>query len=496
MSQTLTCFKAYDIRGKLGEELNEDVAYRIGRAFGVWLNSAHVPFDSASTSLSATAPGTDRGSSRGLSGVEALKTVVIGGDVRLTSESLKQALAEGLMDSGINVIDLGLTGTEEVYFATFHLGVDGGIEVTASHNPLDYNGMKLVRSGSRPISGDTGLRDIQALAESSDFPHITQRGMLTRQSCLDAYVSHLLGYVDLAGLQPLKLVVNAGNGSAGHVIDALEQAFARLQVPVNFIKVHHDPDATFPHGIPNPLLPECRADTANAVLEHKADMGIAWDGDFDRCFLFDETGQFIEGYYIVGLLAEAFLQKENGASIIHDPRLTWNTIDIVQANGGKPIQSKTGHAFIKERMRQEDAAYGGEMSAHHYFRDFAYCDSGMIPWLLVAELISVKHQPLSELVTERIHLYPCSGEINFRVTDVQAAIQRIKDYFLPLIPTIDTTDGLSMEFPEWRFNLRGSNTEPVLRLNVESRSDEQRVSQQVKVIKSNLFQVTDQATRF
>ncbi len=458
MSQTLTCFKAYDIRGKLGEELNEDIAYRTGRAFGTWLK------------------------------VEGSKTVVVGGDVRLTSESLKQALANGLMDSGANVIDLGMTGTEEIYFATFHLGVDGGIEVTASHNPLDYNGMKLVRSDSRPISGDTGLRDIQRLAEANDFPPVTQRGTLTQQSSLDAYVTHLLGYVDSAKLQPLKLVVNPGNGAAGHVIDALEQAFTRLQIPITFIKVHHEPDGTFPHGIPNPLLPECRADTANAVLEYKADMGIAWDGDFDRCFLFDETGQFIEGYYIVGLLAEAFLQKEAGANIIHDPRLTWNSIDIVQANGGKPIQSKTGHAFIKERMRQEDAIYGGEMSAHHYFRDFAYCDSGMIPWLLVAELMSVKRQHLSALVNERIRLYPCSGEINFRVNDVKATIQRIKDHFLPLAPAIDTTDGLSMEFPAWRFNLRGSNTEPVLRLNVESRANEQLVWQQVDVIKDLINQ--------
>lgn len=452
MNQPLTCFKAYDIRGQLGDELNEAIAYRIGRAFGEWLDKG-------------------KGS-----------TVVVGGDVRLTSESLKVALANGLIDAGVNVIDLGMTGTEEIYFATSYLGVDGGIEVTASHNPLDYNGMKLVREGSRPISGDTGLHAIKALAEANNFPSVTQRGTLISQSCLNAYVDHLLGYIDPHKLQPLKLVVNSGNGAAGHVVDALEQVFTRLQIPIIFIKVHHEPDGEFPHGIPNPLLPECRADTINAVREHNADMGIAWDGDFDRCFLFDETGKFIEGYYIVGLLAEAFLQKETGAGIIHDPRLTWNTIDIVQTNGGKPIQSKTGHAFIKERMRQEDAIYGGEMSAHHYFRDFAYCDSGMIPWLLVAELVSVKHKPLSELVNERIRLYPCSGEINFRVHDVTATIQHIHDHFLPTALTIDTTDGLSMEFIDWRFNLRGSNTEPVLRLNVESRNNEQLMQQQVDAI--------------
>ena len=434
---TLTCFKAYDIRGKLGDELNEDIAYRIGRAYGTFVGSG--------------------------------KQVVVGGDVRLTSETLKVALANGLQDAGINVIDIGLTGTEEIYFATFHLGVDGGIEVTASHNPMDYNGMKLVREGSKPISGDTGLKEIRRLAEENAFLPVTTRGTLTKQSCLDAYIQHLLGYIDSKKIKPLTLVVNAGNGAAGHVVDAIETEFKRLQIPITFIKVHNNPDGNFPNGIPNPLLPENRADTQNAVLKHKADMGIAWDGDFDRCFLFDESGEFIEGYYIVGLLAEAFLQQNPKAKIIHDPRLTWNTIDVVQAAGGEPIQSKTGHAFIKERMRSEDAIYGGEMSAHHYFRDFAYCDSGMIPWLLVAQLMSVKNQPLSQLVGERIAKYPCSGEINSCVTDVTASITAVRAHFEALNPVvIDTTDGLSMEFADWRFNLRGSNTEPVLRLNVES----------------------------
>jgi phosphomannomutase len=424
------------------------VAYRIGRADGEFIGAG--------------------------------KQVVVGGDVRLTSETLKLALANGLQDAGVNVIDIGMTGTEEIYFATFHLGVNGGIEVTASHNPMDYNGMKLVREGSRPISGDTGLKDIQRMAEENQFPPVTQRGALTQQSCLADYVQHLLGYIDLQAIKPLKLVVNAGNGAAGHVVDALEAEFARLQVPVTFIKVHNEPDGTFPHGIPNPLLPENRADTRDAVLAHNADMGIAWDGDFDRCFLFDETGEFIEGYYIVGLLAEAFLQQHQGAKIIHDPRLTWNTIDVVEAAGGVPIQSKTGHAFIKERMRLEDAIYGGEMSAHHYFRDFAYCDSGMIPWLLVAQLMSVKGKALSTLVSERIAKFPCSGEINFHVNDVKACIAAVREHFTALQPlVIDTTDGLSMEFAEWRFNLRGSNTEPVLRLNVESRQDMALVQEQV-----------------
>ncbi len=435
----LSCFKAYDIRGKLGEELNEDIAYRIGRAYVQHLNA---------------------------------KRVVVGGDVRLTSESLKLALAKGMMDGGADVIDIGLTGTEEVYFAAFHLDVDGGIEVTASHNPMDYNGMKLVARDARPISGDTGLKAIQALAEANQFATTTHRGLLTQAPILDPYVEHLLTYIDQAAIKPLKLVVNAGNGVAGHVIDALEARFKQLNVSISFIKVHHQADGTFPNGIPNPLLPENRAATADAVRMHQADMGIAWDGDFDRCFLFDEHGEFIEGYYIVGLLAAAFLAKHPGEKIIHDPRLTWNTIDVVKHAGGTPIQSKTGHAFIKERMRSEDAIYGGEMSAHHYFRDFAYCDSGMIPWLLVTELLSRSKKRLSELVGERIQAYPCSGELNYRVFNVPHTIERVLKYFQSKNPVIDRTDGISAEFTEWRFNLRGSNTEPLLRLNVETRANQ------------------------
>ena len=438
--EKLTCFKAYDIRGKLGEELNEDIAWRIGRAYGEYLKP---------------------------------QTIVLGGDVRLTSEQLKLALAKGLQDAGVDVLDIGLSGTEEIYFATFHLGVDGGIEVTASHNPMDYNGMKLVRKGARPISGDTGLRDVQRLAEANDFPPVNEaaRGTYKKIDLRDAYIDHLLGYIDLNNFTPLKLVINSGNGAAGPVVDAIEARFKARGVPVTFIKVHNTPDGNFPNGIPNPLLPECRADTRNAVIEHGADMGIAFDGDFDRCFLFDGDGQFIEGYYIVGLLAEAFLEKHPGAKIIHDPRLSWNTVDVVTAAGGKPVMSKTGHAFIKERMREEDAIYGGEMSAHHYFRDFAYCDSGMIPWLLVTELLCLKKQSLSELVRDRMSAFPASGEINRKLADPVTAIARVEQHFAPDALEIDRTDGISMAFTDWRFNLRSSNTEPVVRLNVESRRD-------------------------
>lgn len=450
----LTCFKAYDIRGELGTELNDDIAYRIGRAYGEFIRP---------------------------------KTIVVGGDVRQTSESLKLALANGLRDAGTDVLDIGMSGTEEIYFATFHLGIDGGIEVTASHNPMNYNGMKLVREGARPISGDTGLRDVQRLAEANDFAPVdeSKRGSYKQITVLDAYVEHLMGYIDLNNFtKPMKLVINSGNGAAGHVIDEIEKRFQQANAPVTFIKVHHQADGTFPNGIPNPLLPECRKDTSDAVREYQANMGIAFDGDFDRCFLFDENAEFIEGYYIVGLLAEAFLKKEPGAKIIHDPRLTWNTIDVVTKAGGIPVMSKTGHAFIKERMREEDAVYGGEMSAHHYFRDFAYCDSGMIPWLLVAELLAVKGETLSGLVSERMKAFPCSGEINYKVSNAKSVIVALKEKYLSSAITEDNTDGISLDCQGWRFNVRTSNTEPLLRLNVETEGNIEALSKILKEIDS------------
>ena len=432
----LTCFKAYDIRGKLGTELNEEIAYKIGRAYG----QIYQP-----------------------------KTVAIGCDIRLSSEGLKQATIRGLNDAGVNVLDLGMTGTEEVYFAAFHLDVQGGIEVTASHNPMDYNGMKLVRENARPISADTGLKDIQALAESGEFTPVEHKGSTQSYNILPEFIDHLMTYIEPSKIRPMKLVMNAGNGAAGHVVDAIEQKFKALNIPVEFVKIHNDADGTFPNGIPNPILVENRDSTRNTVLEHQADMGIAWDGDFDRCFLFDEKGQFIEGYYLVGLLAQAFLLKQAGEKIVHDPRLVWNTFDVVAQYQGEAIQSKSGHAFIKDVMREHNAVYGGEMSAHHYFRDFAYCDSGMIPWLLVLSVLSETGESLSSLVEEMIAKFPCSGEINFKVADTQATIQKIFEHYASQNPAIDQTDGVSLDFGAWRFNVRASNTEPLLRLNIESR---------------------------
>jgi Phosphomannomutase len=444
----LNSFKAYDIRGRVPDELNEDLARRIGNATAQLLS-----------------PG----------------PMVLGHDVRLSSPALQEALTIGINAAGRDVIDIGLCGTEEIYFQTNHLKAAGGIMVTASHNPMDYNGLKLVREGSRPISGDSGLLTIRDAVAAGTYLQSSVSGSVTQAYAKRDYIQHLLSYVNLAELKPLKIVTNAGNGGAGAVIDQLAS-----HLPFEFIRVQHEPDGRFPNGIPNPLLAENRSATAEAVCAHGADFGIAWDGDFDRCFFFDAGGRFIEGYYLVGLLAKALLANHPGGKVIHDPRLTWNTIEMVEQASGKPVQSKTGHAFIKERMRAEDAIYGGEMSAHHYFRDFAYCDSGMIPWLLIAHLISVTGLSLAEMVEHRMQAFPCSGEINFKVADARAAIDRVISHYAALSPSIDHIDGISADFGEWRFNLRDSNTEPLLRLNVESRANSILMLQRTKEISALL----------
>jgi phosphomannomutase len=430
----LNCFKAYDVRGRVPEDLDEEIAYRIGRGYAAFVKP---------------------------------RVVAVGRDIRASSPALTAALVKGLTDSGVDVLDIGVGGTELAYFATFSRGLDGGIMVTASHNPPNYNGMKFVRAGSRPISADTGLEDIKALAEQDDpGAPVTKRGTVRDVDIKPDYVEHLLSYVDRARLSPLKIVVNAGNGGAGPIIDLLEP-----HLPFEFIKMFHEPDGRFPNGVPNPMIEANRAVTIERLRATGADLGVAWDGDYDRCFFFDELGQFIEGYYIVGLLAQTFLEKAKGERIVHDPRLTWNTLDIVSRFGGKPVQSKSGHAFIKQRMREVDAVYGGEMSAHHYFRAFSYADSGMIPWLLITGIMCQRNEPLSALVGERMRLFPASGEINRRVHDAPAVIARVEAAYTPRAVAVDRTDGLSVEFADWRFNLRSSNTEPLLRLNVEGRGD-------------------------
>ena len=433
MPISIDSFKAYDIRGRIPDQLNPDIAYRIGNATVEYL---------------------------------AAETMIIGRDIRLSSPEFADAVAKGIQEAGATVLDIGLGGTEMVYYATGALEADGGIMVTASHNPADYNGLKIVRSQARPISGDTGLLDIRKLAERDDRFVAGKPGDRDSIDISGAYVDRLVSFIDPTSVSGLRIVANAGNGGAGLTLDLLEQ-----RLPCEFFKVHHQPDGTFPNGVPNPMLEENRSSTVDAIRDSDADFGIAWDGDFDRCFFFDENGRFIEGYYIVGLLAEAQLKRSPGSAVVFDPRLTWNTIEITEALGGRPVQSKSGHSFMKDVMRAEDAIYGGEMSAHHYFRDFYYCDSGMLPWLLVAELVATSGKSLSTLVDARMEKFPTSGEINREVADAAEAIRTIHDKYSVDAKIVDETDGVSLEFDDWRFNLRASNTEPVIRLNVETRAD-------------------------
>ncbi|WP_440455022.1 phosphomannomutase CpsG [Psychrobacter sp. ASPA161_9] len=463
---TISSFKAYDIRGELGVSLDEDIAYRIGRAFAQILYQRYSAADS-STELKNLKP-----------------AIVIGSDSRHSSEQLKQATLKGIIDAGVDVIDLGMSGTEEVYFATSHYQALGGIEVTASHNPINYNGLKLVKEHSKPISADDGLAEIQALAESGQFNTSNQSGKLQLLDDKSAYVNHVISFIDTDKLKPLKLVINSGNGSAGPVVDLLIDKLAQAGAPIEVIKLHHTPDGSFPNGIPNPMIEANRVATQQAVLENKADLGIAFDGDFDRCFLFDESGEFIDGSYVVGMLAQAFLNKYPNESIVYDPRVIYNTEAVIKQHNGKAVISKSGHSFIKQVMRESGAVYGGEMSAHHYFRDFFYCDSGMIPWLLTIELLSTTGKTLSELVTGYIKAYPSSGELNFRLTtnDAPTIISAIEDKFSTEDPSKSMLDGLSLNFGDWRFNLRASNTEPLIRLNIETCGDEKLLADKIREI--------------
>ncbi|MFW5816253.1 MAG: phosphomannomutase [Wenzhouxiangella sp.] len=443
-----TPFKAYDIRGQVPSQLNEERARRIGHAF--------------QDVVQPTGP------------------VVIGRDMRMSSAALSEALAQGLNEAGIDTLDLGLCGTELVYHAASLDGIGGGVMVTASHNPADYNGMKMVREQAIPISADTGLKDMERfLADRRDPNPVAAPGRHDSLEVIDGYIERLLGMIDRSALRPLKLVVNAGNGCAGPFFDRLA-----ADLPLEVVRLHHEPDGRFPNGVPNPLLSENRAETAAAVVKHQADLGIAWDGDFDRCFFFDHRGRFVEGYYLVGLFAAQLLARHPGEKIVLDPRLTWNTLAQVADAGGQALINKSGHAFIKERMRAEDALYGGEMSAHHYFREFSYCDSGMIPWLLLIENLSTSGKSLAELVDERIAAYPCSGEINFAVDDTERVIEAVLAHYADHDGELDRTDGISLAFPQWRFNLRASNTEPVIRLNVETRADGELLDQKVAELRS------------
>ncbi len=444
----INCFKAYDIRGKVPDELNTDLAYKIGKAYAKYLNA---------------------------------KKIVIGHDIRKSSVELSAALAKGLNENGADVVDIGLCGTEMIYYSTPALEADGGIMITASHNPKEYNGMKFVKKNSVPVGYDSGLSDIEKMIlYGSIEKNVEKTGTVTQKDVMDNFIINLKRFYDKDKIKPLKVVVNAGNGCVGPALGKIEPS-----LPIKMIKIFFEPNSDFPNGVPNPLLTENRQSTIDAIHSNKADLGVAWDGDYDRCFFFDEKGNFIEGYYIVGLLAKSILKKNPGENIVHDPRLIWNTVEIVNQSGGKAVVSKSGHAFIKEKMREVNAVYGGEMSAHHYFRENSYSDSGMIPFLLIMQLVSEENKPLSKLVEEMIETYPCSGEINTKIADPAEKIKGIEKKYAD--GKADHLDGLSVEFDNWRFNLRMSNTEPILRLNVESRNDiklmEEKTEELLKAIK-------------
>ena len=442
MTIKISSFKAYDIRGQLPHEINSEIAYRVGNATAEYLSA---------------------------------KKMILGRDIRASSKELSESMASGLMDAGVDVIDIGECGTENVYYATGELKSCGGIMVTASHNPSDYNGFKIVSENAKPISSKTGLLDIRKLAESDKRLISESRGNLEKRDFNQSYVKKILSFIDSDSINKLKVVMNPGNGGAGVYAELISK-----NMPIEIIKLNFDPDSSFPNGIPNPMLEENRASTSQAVIDNKADLGIAWDGDFDRCFFFDEKGNFIEGYYLVGLLAKSFLIKNRNERVIYDPRLTWNTIDVVERYGGDAIQCQSGHSFIKKSMRDNDAVYGGEMSAHHYFRDFYYCDSGMIPWLLILEMISKEKMPLSQMIQKYREKYPVSGEINLKVSNTKTIIDSIKEYYLDDALGVDETDGVGMEFEKWRFNLRASNTEPLIRLNVESNRNESLMNEKTR----------------
>jgi len=442
MTIKISSFKAYDIRGKLPHEINSEIAYRVGNATAKYLSA---------------------------------KKMVLGRDIRASSNELSESMALGLMDAGVDVIDIGECGTENVYYATGELKSCGGIMVTASHNPSDYNGFKIVGDNAKPISSETGLVDIRKLAESDQRLISEKKGNLEYRDLNQSYVKKIISFIDSDSLDKLKVVMNPGNGGAGVYAELISK-----NMPIEVIKLNFDPDSSFPNGIPNPMIKENRVSTSQAVIDNEADVGIAWDGDFDRCFFFDEKGNFIEGYYLVGLLAKSFLNKNCNEKVIYDPRLTWNTIDVVQRYGGDAIQCQSGHSFIKKSMRDNDAVYGGEMSAHHYFRDFYYCDSGMIPWLLILEMISIEKIPLSQMIQKYRDRFPVSGEINLKVNNTKKIIELIKEYYLDDATGVDETDGVGMEFEKWRFNLRASNTEPLIRLNVESYNNESLMNEKTK----------------
>ena len=441
--QNLTCFKAYDIRGEIGVNINAEIVYRIGQAVAKHFKA---------------------------------KQIIIGFDARETSSEFAGQIAEGITDYGADALIIGMAGTEEMYWAVSEFNGCAGIEVTASHNPINFNGLKIVKAQSKPLDNKRDFRMIKKISENNVREKSKKKGRLIDISyeARKKYVRKVLSFIDVKKIRPFKIVVNCGNGAAGPTFDAIVKKLHEKGVELEIVRLNHSPDPSFPNGIPNPMLAENQIATSREVKNSGADMGLAFDGDFDRCFFFDSEGKFISGEYIIGFLVSSFLEREKSAKIVHDQRVIWNILDTVQKLGGKAIASKTGHAYVKEAMRKNNAIYGGELSAHHYFRDFAFCDSGMLPWLLLLQLLSTTESNLGDWVKRRSKLFISSGEKNFKVNHPEKAISKILSEFKE-DRIINSEDGLSIEGLSWRLNLRKSNTESLMRLNVETRGDKDKL---------------------
>ncbi len=437
-------FKAYDVRGIYPSQLDEDGAYRIARAYTVHFEP---------------------------------RSVALGHDMRLSSPSLAAAAADGIADAGGDVADLGLVGTEMLYHAVTELELDGGICVTASHNPKEYAGMKIVRRGALPVGGDSGLAEIRALAEAG-FEEPAQRGTVSTQDVWPSFVAKVLSLVDVEAIRPLRVVIDAANGMAGAMLPPVLEQLPQLDV----VRCYFDPDGSFPNHEPNPLLPENREFIVRKVKEESADLGVAYDGDADRCFFVDDTGEFVPGDFATALMAQAVLEKAAGEKVIYDVRASWAVPETIERAGGIPLVNRVGHAFIKQRMRAEDAVFAGEVSAHYYFREYSQADTGVVPFLVMLELVSKSGQRLSELLRPFREHFFLTGEINTPVSDVPLKLQELKERYTGEGGRVSHLDGISIDFDDWHFNVRPSNTEPLLRLNLEALSEGLMVEKRDEVL--------------
>ncbi|HEY5693023.1 MAG TPA: phosphomannomutase/phosphoglucomutase [Gaiellaceae bacterium] len=426
-------FKAYDVRGIYPDELDEEGAEAIGRAY-----------------------------------VEQFepRRMAVGRDMRTSSPAMQEAVMRGAAAAGADVLDLGLVGTEMVYFAVSSLGLEGGAMVTASHNPKEYTGMKLVRRGALPVGGESGLLDVRDRALAGDgAASPSEEGRIEPHDIWPAYVDRVLSFVDVAAIEPLRVVIDAANGMAGAMLPPVLE-----RLPVDTVRCYFEPDGSFPNHEPNPLLPENREFVVRKTLEEGADLGVAFDGDADRCFFVDDTGEFVPGDFVTALFAESVLEKEPGAKVIYDVRASRAVPDTIERAGGVPLVNRVGHAFIKARMRKDDATFAGEVSGHYYFRDFSQADSGVVPFLLMLELISKRGRRLSEILEPLRSRYFITGELNTPVPDVALKLQELKERYAD--GRVSHLDGISVDFDDWHFNVRPSNTEPLLRLNLEATSEE------------------------